>query len=242
MTAPVRAPIERVAVVIPARDEEQLLPACLDAVTVAAQRVSVPVTVVVVLDRCRDDTASVVAARPEVVAVDCDAGVVGTARATGVRAALGRLRSVALQRVWLAGTDADSQVPPDWLVHQLQLADDGVDLVLGTVELSGGASPDAVVGRWGREYARLVGPAGHGHVHGANVGVRASAYVAAGGYAPVSAHEDVLLTRAVARLPGAAVVPSVAVPVATSDRLDGRAPRGVAADLRRLTGLAEDSA
>lgn len=228
--------ITAVAVVVPARDEEVLLPGCLDAITVAAQRVRVPVTVVVVLDRCTDGTADVVTARPGVVAVESDAGVVGTARAMGVTAALSHLAEHHLDGVWVACTDADSRVPADWLEHQLQLADDGVDLVLGTVDLVGEELPPATAARWWRDYSRLVDEASHAHVHGAHVGVRASAYAAVGGFAPVSAHEDVLLTRAVARLPWATVVPSVAVPVATSDRLRGRAPQGVSADLRRLTG------
>ena len=82
-----RGRIAAVAVVVPARDEEELLPGCLDAITAAAQRIEVPVSVVVTLDRCRDGTADVVAARPDVTAVECDAGVVGMARAAGVGAA-----------------------------------------------------------------------------------------------------------------------------------------------------------
>jgi glycosyltransferase involved in cell wall biosynthesis len=228
--------IAAVAVVVPARDEELLLPGCLDAISVAAQRVQVPVTVVVALDRCTDGTADVVAARPGVIAAEADAGVVGTARAAGVGTALSHLAEHPVDDVWIACTDADSRVPADWLEHQLQLADDGVDLVLGTVDLLGDELPPGAAARWWRDYGRLVEDASHSHVHGANVGVRASTYVAAGGFAPVSAHEDVLLARAIAQLPGATVVPSVAVPVATSDRLRGRAPEGVSADLRRLAG------
>jgi glycosyltransferase involved in cell wall biosynthesis len=225
--------IARVAVVVPARDEERPLAGSLDAIARAAARVRVPVTVVVALDRCRDATADVVATRPEVVAVRCEAGAVGRARGAGVGRALDRLRAHPRERTWLACTDADSRVPEDWLSHQLALADDGVDLVLGTVDLHGD-SPGAGAVRWRREYSRLVGPTTHGHVHGANLGVRASTYLAAGGFAPVCAHEDLLLTRAVTRLPDAVVVPTVAVPVATSDRRLGRAPVGVAADLRHL--------
>lgn len=222
-----------VAVVVPARDEACLLAGCLDAVAQAAAHAPVPVTVVVALDRCRDATPDVVAARPEVLAVRCEAGVVGRARAVGVGLALDRLRAHPPDRTWLASTDADSRVPEDWLTHQLALADDGVDLVLGTVDLQGD-SPGAGAARWRREYTRLVGPTSHGHVHGANLGVRASTYLAAGGFPPVATDEDVLLTRAVTRLPGSVVVPTVAVPVATSDRRLGRAPAGVAADLRHL--------
>jgi len=37
--------------VVPARDEQMLLGACLDAVTLAAEQVDMPVVTVVVLDR-----------------------------------------------------------------------------------------------------------------------------------------------------------------------------------------------
>jgi glycosyltransferase involved in cell wall biosynthesis len=231
-----------VAVVVPARDEQRLLPGCLDALDTACAQVQVPVDVVVVLDRCRDATAAVVAARPDVVAVRCSAGRVGAARAAGVAAALDGLATAEHQRTWVASTDADSRVPPDWLAHQLRLADDGVDLVLGTVDLHGSADGDGTAtgaaARWRREYGRLVGARSHGHVHGANLGIRASTYVAAGGFAGIAAHEDALLARDVARLPGVSVVPTVAIPVMTSDRLLGRAPLGVAADLRRLSSTA----
>ena len=241
MSAPLPPPVQQVAVVVPARNEQQLLPGCLAALTVAAERVAVPVSVVVVLDRCTDGTADLLAGRPGVRSVESVAGCVGAARATGAAQALAD--SGALPgRTWLACTDADSQVPPSWLVHQLDLADHGADLVLGTVDL---LSHDADVvadhgvgghvGGWRATYRRLLGPGGrHPHVHGANLGVRGSTYLAAGGFLPVGAHEDRLLARAVVELPGARVVTTSAHPVLTSARLGSRAPLGVGADLRAL--------
>ncbi len=232
---PAASSIQRVAVVVPARDEQHLLPGCLDALAAAAERVAVPVTVVVALDHCTDGTADVVRARQGVVAVGADAGTVGGARRLGATAALELAGAgAAPERVWLASTDADSRVPASWLVHHLALADDGVDLVLGTVDLATD-DDDPVVDAWRREYRRHVSPSGaHSHVHGANLGVRASSYCAAGGFAPVAAHEDLALARSVARLPGTVVVATVAEPVVTSSRLLARAPLGVAADLRAI--------
>lgn len=69
-------------------------------------------------------------------------------------------------------------------------------------------------------------------MHGANLGVRASTYLAVGGFAPLPAHEDVRLAEAVARLAGAHVLTTVACPVLTSDRRVGRTPAGLAHDLR----------
>lgn len=237
MSAPAPSPVRQVGVVVPARDERHLLPGCLDALAAAADRVSVPVTVVVVLDRCTDGTAAVLAGRPGVRSVECVAGCVGAARASGAAYVLAGTGAPPT-RTWLACTDADSQVPPSWLAHQLALADRGADLVLGTVDLPPAAGDGDHVGVWRSAYRRLLGPGGrHPHVHGANLGVRASAYLAAGGFPPVPAHEDRLLARAVAGLPGANVVTTTAHPVMTSARLASRAPYGVSADLRTLADL-----
>lgn len=240
-----RPPIEAVLVVVPARDEQLLLPACLDAVAVAAAAVSVPVSTVVVLDACVDGTAAVLAGRAGVRGVVSDAGCVGAARRTGVRQGLLHLPDVRAARIWVGCTDADSRVPPSWLSHHLELADDGADLVLGTVDLpdsgagAGHGPRTTVAASWRRAYEREIGPVGvhphvHPHVHGANLGVRASAYQRAGGFAPVRVHEDVLLARTLAAQPGCRVVSTVGSPVVTSDRLVARAPDGLAGDLREL--------
>lgn len=235
----VRPPLSAVAVVVPARDERQLLPGCLDALAAAAARTPLPTTVVVVLDRCTDGTEQVVRGR-DVLAVRTSVGAAGAARRLGVRRALYALAGSdpvpAWPQVWVASTDADSTVPPDWLAQQVRLADSGVDLVLGPVELPP-EHIDPVTLAWRRAYARSGRAGGGRHVHGANLGVRAGAYLAAGGFPWTTAHEDVALSRAVARLPGAVVATGTA-PVVTSARLIARAPCGVAADLRRIAQAA----
>jgi hypothetical protein len=52
-------PVDRIGVVVPVHDEEQLLARCLEALCVAAHRVAVPVTVLVVLDACTDGDSTV---------------------------------------------------------------------------------------------------------------------------------------------------------------------------------------
>ncbi len=52
-------PVEAVGVVVPAHDEETLLPACLAALRDAASALRLPVHVVVVADACTDQTAAV---------------------------------------------------------------------------------------------------------------------------------------------------------------------------------------
>ena len=85
--------LSRISVVVPAHDEEELLPACLDAIGRAADAVpEVDVEVVVALDACGDRSAEAVAAVPGVHAVTVTARNVGRARAAAVAvAALARL-------------------------------------------------------------------------------------------------------------------------------------------------------
>jgi glycosyltransferase involved in cell wall biosynthesis len=216
----------RVAVVVPAHDEQSLLPGCLAALRVAAA--SLPVRVIVVADACTDDTALVAAAGGADVRT-IDARNVGRARAAGVAHAL---RGGAL---WLATTDADSRVPPDWLTWQLEHARAGADLVAGTVEVDDWSGwPGPMPSRYQRRYRELVAGARHGHIHGANLGFRASAYLAAGGFPELPCDEDRGLVARV-RQAGGRVVTDAGCPVRTSARPDGRAPHGFAAHLHALS-------
>lgn len=225
--------VEAVLVVVPAHDEEELLPACLDAVrravrTLRAARPGLAVATLVVLDGCTDASADAVAAAGLPALVTGRAGV-GPARRAGVEAAFDLLGGVpARDRTWLACTDADSVVPDHWLAHHVALADEGADVVVGTVrprldELSADRAA-----AWRARHAP-----GHanGHVHGANLGLRLATYDAAGGFAPVAEHEDVALVRA-ARRAGARVVADAVAEVLTSGRLLGRTPGGYAQHLR----------
>lgn len=222
------ATIEAVLVVVPARDERVLLGACLDALARAAGQVKVPVVTVVVLDRCTDGTETVLCGR-DVASIRTTVGCVGGARAAGVREGLRRLASTPPERIWIANTDADTVVPVGWLVHHLSQADGGVDLLLGTVAVAD--APAALVSAWAKEYVQAEG---HPHVHGANLGVRASTYLRAGGFDPVPVHEDVRLAASIGTDLTAVVVRTASTPVATSGRLVARAPDGFAGHLRGL--------
>ncbi|MFD6136549.1 glycosyltransferase [Isoptericola sp. NPDC056618] len=226
------APIEAVLVVVPVHDEEDLLPACLAAVRgaveqLACERPGLGVATLVVLDGCTDASADVVRGAGVSSLVTERAGV-GRARALGVTAGLARLGTVSPARTWVACTDADSVVPPRWLVRQVELADSGADVVVGTVRPRlHDLSPDRAAA-W---RARHVPGRANGHVHGANLGIRAATYDAAGGFPAVDVHEDVDLVRA-ARQVGARVVADAGAEVLTSARLVGRAPGGYARHLR----------
>ncbi|MDQ1135571.1 glycosyltransferase involved in cell wall biosynthesis [Microbacterium sp. SORGH_AS 1204] len=222
-----------VAVVIPAHDEEALIGRCLASVVraVATARQRHPdlvATVVVVLDACTDTTAPQVARWP-VESVTIAARRVGTARRIGVTHALS-LSDVDPRQTWIAMTDADTVVPPDWITHQLDLADAGVDLVLGTVRPDFADLSARHAAYWLATHHRGRPP---GNVHGANLGVRASTYTEAGGIPDLVEHEDVALVRAVRAL-GARERASDEHEVETSGRLTGRTPAGYAASLARV--------
>ncbi len=223
--------VEHVMVVVPARDEELLLGRCLTSLARACRVLTVrgrcTVDVVVVLDACRDASADVVARHGGVRLVEVTAGNVGAARRAGVRAALAA-RPTASRRTWLTCTDADSQVPPDWLVEHVRLADAGADVVVGTVHPD---PADLTAAQWDAWRATHEPGRPNGHVHGANLGVRLSAYLGAGGFAPAPEHEDVDLVARL-RAAGARVVASDAVDVRTSGRAVGRTPGGYAGHLR----------
>ena len=219
------ARIDAVLVVVPARNEESRLPRCLAALAEAVAAVreefgadAPAISVLVVLDRCTDGSADVVAEWPWALTMESDAGSVGTARRLGVD----RLLAGAVpEHTWVATTDADSAVPPRWLAVQLALAEAGTELMLGTV-LPDADLPTAERARWHDEHSLVDG---HPHVHGANLGVRADRYLAAGGFRDVDSDEDVLLVGELRRL-GVHECRTALIPVLTSGRLDGRAPGG----------------
>lgn len=217
--------------VVPAHDEEALIGRCLAsierAVAHAREREHDLCTVVVVaLDTCTDTTAPQVRRRG-VETVELTARCVGTARRAGVARALRLLGSEGAD-TWIAMTDADTVVPRDWITHQLDLMDAGVDLVLGTVRPDFADLSARHAAYW-RATHRRGEPAGN--VHGANLGVRASVYARAGGIPHLAEHEDVAFVRAV-RAIGAAVHASDGHEVETSGRFAGRTPAGYAAFLR----------
>ncbi|MEW5812266.1 MAG: glycosyltransferase family 2 protein [Actinomycetota bacterium] len=221
--------LEQIVVVVPAHNEADHLPACLRALTTAALCVPVPVATVVVLDAC-DDGSERLAGRfgPDVHVVSVDAGNVGAARAAGFSYA--RTLCDDGPTTWYATTDADSVVGPDWLVR---MTAPKADMVLGVVRVPLWRNfPAAVARRYLRAY-RSDGP-GHSHIHGANMGFRASAYWQVGGFRALETAEDAdLVDRFLsARL---LVHRDSGLSVATSDRVDGRAPRGFAAHLRELS-------
>ncbi|MFG1928397.1 glycosyltransferase [Cryptosporangium sp. NPDC048952] len=235
--------LTRIAVVVPAHDEEQLLPACLDALREAARHAPLPVDVLVVLDSCRDDTAKI-ATDAGVDTLAVTARNVGAARAAGAAAMLTGARgsrtpgtradAAQADGAWLACTDADTRVGPDWFSQQIRLAEAGADVVTGIVVVDDWSDwPDNTASAFRDAYRKGVRNGQHGHVHGANLGLTGTAYHRAGGFRPVPVGEDQALVRA-ATDAGLRVVRSTEVRVVTSARPRARAPEGFSAYLHAL--------
>jgi glycosyltransferase involved in cell wall biosynthesis len=236
--------IRGVAVVVPARDEEGGIAACLHSILFALDRLpaGLATAVTVVLDRCTDRTPQIVeallAGRPDAAALEAGAPVagsgVGARRDRGVRDALARLEPLPPAAVWVLNTDADTTVPPDWAVEHLRRAARGVAGVAGMVDLETPAPLSSSAARRHDELVReLVDGPRHGHVYGANLGVRGDAYLAVGGFPADGAGEDRGLWDALRAAGYALGRPSV-LRVCTSARTTGRAAGGLADLLREL--------
>ena len=249
-------PVTAVGVVVPARNEQDRIVRCLTSLRRALAEAPDGVTtaVAVVLDRCTDATAEQVASvvadwphatilavppsrRPNVAAIGLSGprgSGVGALRDLGLRAVLDRLSGHPAAGTWLLSTDADTTVPPDWVRAHLQHAADGVHAVAGLADLA--ATDHLAAGALWRYRAivdnGLLGTTHH-HVYGANLGVRADAYLTVGGFPADGLGEDHGLWQ---RLAGAGytLVQPVGIRVRTSARLRGRGDGGLAGLLRAL--------
>lgn len=209
------------AIIIPAHNEEDNIAQCLRAAQASASDPRLhgeAVLMVVVLDACTDNTASIAQALGTI-RIETHARNVGVARALGAQAAIDAGAR------WLAFTDADTRVAEGWLAEQLALE---VDVVCGTVGVDDwsahGEHASFLEGHFSRTYFDVDG---HSHIHGANLGVSVEAYVRAGGFQPLTCSEDVALVQALIAT-GSRVAWSCRPRVCTSARRTARAPNGFA--------------
>ncbi len=213
-----------IAVIVPAHNEEDQITTCLIALRVAAQcpRLRGEQTVLmVVLDACTDRTRSI-ARRMGATTIALSYRNVGAARALGAELAL------AAGARWLAFTDADTQVAPDWISAQLAQRKDAV---CGTVAVRDwGAYGETMRAHYDATYTDADG---HRHIHGANLGISAKAYQQAGGFQALESSEDVALVDSL-RASGASIAWSAAPRVFTSARRVFRAPGDFGATLARI--------
>jgi glycosyltransferase involved in cell wall biosynthesis len=219
-----------VCVLIPARNEEELLPRCLCSVLASCSALPETVTwdVVVAVDRSIDRTFEIAhkMIRRKGIAVRSAAGIVGKARATAAAVALDRYHG-RLRWCWLANTDADCVVPKGWLIDQLAIAETDIEAVAGTVDVDSfhEHSPCAI-DRFRSSYL-IDSDGSHPHVHGANLGIRADLYRTVGGWATLETAEDHDLWNRLYRA-GARRASVSHTRVWTSGRRVGRAPHGFA--------------
>jgi hypothetical protein len=155
-------------------------------------------------------------------------------RDLGLRDVLTRLAAHLPTRTWLLSTDADTTVPVDWALRHLTCAAEGADAVAGLADLIGveRLAADALL-RYRAIVDHGLRGATHRHVYGANLGVRADAYLAVGGFPHEGSGEDHGLWRQL-EAAGYGLVQPVGIRVRTSARLYGRAEEGLAGLVRRL--------
>lgn len=220
-----------IAAIVPAHNEADLIAACLQSLQQAADHPALAreeVRILVGLDRCTDATEAV-CRHFDVETLSLDAGCVGMARA--------RLAEVALAHGahWISCTDADTTVPHDWFAAQLACASDAF---CGVVQVDDWEDFSPAVRR--RFACSERARNGHRHVHGANMGFSAAAYLRSGGFQPLSCGEDVALIDAIER--GGCSVARLGEPrVITSARREARAPNGFSHFLKCLETAVPDA-
>ena len=229
-----------VGVVVPACNEESTIESCIDSILTALDTSSQVGSswVAVVADCCHDGTVDRarlrLGNRGEI--IECAASSPGVARRLGAQSVLRRFAPSPTADIWIANTDADSQARADWITRQLALADQGYCGVAGIVriEASDCSRPELIPALLEDYVVHADGT--HPHVHGANLGIRADAYLDAGGWSSLVLAEDHCLWSRV-RARGWRVISSIASVVTTSGRLHGRAAGGFADTLRRKIEL-----
>jgi hypothetical protein len=239
-----------VLVVVPARDEQEAIGATLHGVCgsldeARARGLVGACTVEVAAHRCADETA--VRARAALlgrhggqVTADERSTTVGEVRAGAVHRGLARLCTPPTS-TWVLSTDADTTVGRGWVSEILMAA-----LRADAVGVVGVAALDRWRGtrRAATAYERLLrskyhdpshdgGLHQHDHVYGANLAIRADAYLDVGGFPPVMHGEDQSLVDALT-VGGHRLLRTRAVSVVTSGRLLGRAALGLAHHLALL--------
>jgi hypothetical protein len=236
----------QVVVVLPARNEASSIGGSLRGVCAsldeARRRGLVGACAVeVVAHRCTDATESraraVLRGRPGGRVVrDEESSSVGQVRDRAARRGLARLahRPAA---TWVLSTDADTQVGAGWVSEILsEAARTAVVGVVGLAPLDlwhGGPQGEAAYDRLIESKMRADALHQHDHVYGANLAVRADAYLDVGGFSHVVHGEDQALVDALAGR-GHRLLRTNGIRVTTSGRMLGRAEGGLAEHLSRL--------
>jgi glucosyl-3-phosphoglycerate synthase len=247
VTLPPPHPALRICVVVPARNEEELIGSCLRALAEQEQVLCEEYEILLVLDRCTDGTET----RARAVAASCPALRLyfldgpgkgsGHARRVGMEVACDRLHAVGRPHAMISSTDADTVVAADWVAAQLAAAERGARAIGGRIELADDGTVPIALLEWhltrgDLRHRRLLSepaPSGrteHWQFSGASMALTAAIYRKVGGMEPRYALEDEQLEHALRRH-GIPIERLLSVRVATSARLVGRAGQGLAYDL-----------
>ena len=247
MTLSPPEPQLRVCVVVPARNEEDLVASCLRSLATQADVEPEEYEVLLVLDHCTDRTE----ARAREFAVEWPslrlqflggtAEGSGAARRIGMDTARDRFLQMGRPEGLIACTDADTVVSEDWVSAQIQAVSEGARAIGGRIELADdGSLPEGVRTEHAEQghlrYERLLsdsthpGKAEHWQFSGASLALTAGVYADIGGLKPLTDLEDEHL-EGVLRRHGIPIDRLLSVKVTTSPRLQGRGKRGLSHDL-----------
>jgi len=219
-----------ISVVIPAYNEEMYLPACLRALrrqTFPAERYEV-----IIVDNASTDATAAVARRWKARVVTEPCKGVSRARQAGFQAALGPI---------IASTDADTQVPPDWLTRIAAHfeGDPALGGVYGPVHWPDGRPVERLMLRYPGAWALWASNrAGRSLWWGSNFTVRQEVFWQVGGF-PVDwpSGEDTDLSLRVSRTTAVRFDPALVVWASNRRAKEGRAKivqRGMANVVNRF--------
>jgi len=239
-----------VGVVVPARNEEARIGACLEALAAQRDVDLARVLVVLVLDDCSDGTRAmalaVAARRPalRLCLINGSGMGAGPARALGMRHARDAIDSDD-RFALLLSTDADTRVGPAWIASQIAAVGSGSLAIGGLIELDPDEArrhPAAVETRARRAPGRLLAVrrhtagAEHHHFSGASFALTPATYDRIGGLPDPEVLEDEALERHL-RERDVPICYLRSVQVVTSARLNGRVRgAGLAHALRAAVG------
>jgi Glycosyl transferase family 2 len=242
--------VNNAVVAIPVRDEAKRIGTCLAALS----RQSTPAAhVVLLLNNCTDGTADVVRKLPpgpyqlHIVErhLEGPSASAGVARSLAMDYAASR----ATEGVILS-TDADAEVPENWIEANLRAIEQGADAVCGQAvidpieallipkHLHEDDAREVAYGRLLDEIASIVLPdpadpwPRHREDSGASIAITASMFRCVGGVPPRASGEDRALI-AMLRSIDARVRHHPKIRVVVSGRTEGRAPGGMADTIRR---------
>jgi glycosyltransferase involved in cell wall biosynthesis len=230
--------IRHICILIPARNEEQLLARCLSSIILAVKLLpsTITIDIILIVDASNDNTFrlgnSLLKDKGSVIEVNRTN--VGAARKAGAALALARCHYHPSQ-CWITNTDADCEVPTTWLLQQVEIAATGYQGIAGIVKVDSFAEHNREVPqRFATSYT-INHDHTHPHVHGANIGVRADAYLRVGGWNELETAEDHDLWNRLT-LHNIPKISDARIWVTTSGRRTGRAPHGFAGALASHNG------